>query len=43
METKKVDMIRLERPEEVYDREELFGRDVSDVFKKKVISLLAWH
>lgn len=37
MESKKgVDMIRLERPEEVYDREEIFGRDVTDVFKKKV-------
>ena len=35
MESKNVDMIRLARPEEVYDREELFGRDVGDVFKKK--------
>ncbi|GAX82691.1 hypothetical protein CEUSTIGMA_g10117.t1 [Chlamydomonas eustigma] len=32
---RKVDMIRLERPEEYYDREEIFGRDVSSVFPKK--------
>lgn len=35
MDSRKVDMIRLERPEEVYDRAELFGRDVGDVFRKK--------